>query len=516
MKVFSFNDWLSSGGTLSTASYSSDSYNRISWVYAAVNRIALTASSAPLIFFQGNPELLPTYDPKERIYDRNHPVLKLFNPPKYPIILSLRDLLYRTFIHLGIDGKLFWVIEYKKGFPVTIDIKSKDALTPIYKDRNQDTIVGWQESRNSKRWRLEDVLMIQEYRPSLENGVSLDGLSPLSAARLSLDSEYQINGWNASYFRTGMKTPLLLQSRGMLTKDQKSDIRKEIINYYSGIDGAHGALILQGGIDVTPLQVGSKDIDFIMGKKLNREEILGVYGVPPSLVGLFEYASYANAREQTQIFWEQTLLPKMSAILDLIQVNILDLAFPGIYAMWDTTKVAGLKPDPVALAVPAKTYVDMGYHPIQVAKILNFPDLVPDKNFDKLRIQRQEQQLQYQQELMQLHSDNQNQNQDQPQESKPPKKGQRDLNSVITVLSAKLRFYAEELKNGSYEDRDDLWDVCVRCYVHMILAEVGCPTESVMFTFDAFKNSDPDSLSAHADEIAKIFVVGVYNPASRR
>lgn len=510
MKVFSFNEWMATGGALSTTGYvSSESYSRNSWVYAAVNRIALTASSAPLIFFQGDPNTLPTFDPKERIYDKNHPVLKLFNPPKYPIILSLRDLLYRTFIHLGIDGKVFWVIDYKSGIPVAIDLRNKDALVPLYRGENREELAGWEETKTGKRLRLEAVLLIQEYKPDLGLGMSLEGLSPLAPARLSLDSDYQINGWNSSFFKTGMKTPLLLQARGMLTPDQKNDIRKEIINYYSGIDGAHGALILQGGIEVKPLSVGTKDIDFVTGKKLNREEILGVYGVPPSLVGLFEYSSYANAREQTTTFWEQTLLPKMSAILDLIQVNILDLSFPGVYAMWDTTRVAGLRPDPVTLAAPAKTYVELGYHPIQVAKILNFPDLVPDKTFDKLRKERQRQQLEFQQGLIALNPHPVVAPTDVP--APAPKKG---MEATINLLAAKLHNYAD-WKSSGQEGDEELWDLTVRSYLQVLVAKYAPGRFDVISVFDSFMGLSSELLIKHAAEIATILVTGIYNTPQR-
>lgn len=515
MKVFSFSEWMASGGMSSISTTTRrESYKRVGWVYAAINRIALTASSAPLIFFQGKPDVAPTYDATEIIVKKSHPVLKLFNPPKFPVILSLRDLLYRTFLHLGIDGKLFWVIERSGGTPVNINILDKDRLTPILRGAYQDELVGWTDTAKGKNLKLEDVLLIQEYNPLITGGLSLDGLSPLEPARLSLDAEFHINGWNTSYFKTGMKSPLLLQARGMLTKEQKADIRKEIINYYSGVDGAHGALLLQGGIEVTPLTVGSKDVDFIQGKKLNREEILGVYGVPPSLVGLFEYSSYANAEEQTKTFWEQTLLPKMAAILDLIQINILDVSFPGVYAAWDTSKVAGLRPNPVTLASPIKTYVDMGYHPSQVAKIVGMPSLVPDATFDTLRLERQQQQLDYQRQLMEQSQQLQKPTTPSPGQAPaqtPKKLPKKDLTALEHLLANKLRLFAAEKESVSDTFHEELWDVIVRSFIIALLHDADSAPEDIISTLDHLGMATPSDLIAHADEIAKIFVMGIYN-----
>lgn len=515
MKTFSFSEWLSSGGSNTLSAYvtSIGAYGGNNWVYAAVNRIATTASSAPLIFFQGDENSLPTFDPKQQITDKNHPVLKLFNPPRYPLIPSLRELLYRTLLHLGIDGKIFWIFERKGRIPVAIDLRGKDELQPLYKDAStKRDVVGWFETATNKPYKLEDVLLLQEYKPDISGGASLDGLSPLKPARASLESDFQINGWNSSFFKTGMKTPLLIQTKGRLTADQKTEIKKEVINYYSGIDGAHGAMVLQGGVDVSPLQVGTKDIDFIQGKKLTREELLAVYGVPPSLVGLFEYASYANAREQTQIFWEQTLVPKLSALLELIQINILDVSFPGVYAKWDLSKVAGLRPDPVALAAPAKIYSDMGYHPSQIAKIFGFPALEPDKTFDKLRQDRQRQQLAYQQELTNINQAN-NSNDTNSNQSGTVDKPKKEF--LLTQLELKLVWFANEVaNNSSIEFRNELWDVLVHCFLDSYLSNLKNLTvskQAILDIVDRFKTVDPTDLLLTAKEIAKVLVDGIYN-----
>lgn len=537
-KIFSFNDWLSEGGAAGLRSFVlNNSYERMCWVYACVNRIATSASSAPLVFYQGKPSRIPSDAPneKERIKDREHPVYKLFNPPNPPTIISLKQLMYRTFVHVSIDGLVFWVIERKKGIATSIDIRLKAELQPILVYTNADPsrpqLRGWEDS-SGKKYLPEDVLPLDNYNPKN----ALTGLSQLSPSRMSLESEYSIAGWNSAFFRSGMKNPLLIQAKGQLTREQKKDIRNEVVNYYSGIDGAHGALLMQGGVEVKPLVVNPKDVDFIRGKELNREEVLAVFGVPPSIVGIFSYSNYcltadalvtleenivkpivdirpndkvlsmgvnnietatvihcweagykdvcvvetklrkikcslqhrflrkiknsdctvvmewipaedlslsdeiaivntdenlivltndlpqglmwdtlksisvfdeqelmydleiegthnyfangivthnSNVREQIRIFWEHTLLPKMNHVLELIQFNILDRDFPGVYAQWDVSKVAGLAPDPVELAAPASQYHSMGYSPSQTATILKCPALEPDKDFEK-------------------------------------------------------------------------------------------------------------------------------------
>ena len=367
MKTFSFSNWLQNAGSQGLQTFSlGQSYQRIAWCYSCINIIATTASSAPLAFYNG------TIEPKNKIEDLEHPVNQLFSTPKEPEIPSLRVLLSNTFTYLGISGEIFWVFKRKGGKLVEIELKS--GLKPIFARGSQSKLIGWRYTNPEGRtetFTKEQVLPILYFNP----GDLYAGLSPLTAARLSIETEFNIAGWNTAFFKSGMKNPLLLQAKGTLTKDQKTDIKKEIVNYYSGIEGGHGAVLLQGHIDVTPLTMSPKDVDFVQGKKLNREEICAIYGVPPALVGIFEYANYSNVKEQRKIFWENTLLPKMEKISDLIQVNVLNREFPGIYCKWDTSQILGLRPEAADVAEAAKKYFEMGYNAAQVAIILNVPEL---------------------------------------------------------------------------------------------------------------------------------------------
>ena len=375
MNFFSFDQWLTDGGSTNLKSFAlNQSYQRISWVYACVNITATTAASAPLVFYNG-----PLQTSENAITDPLNPVMQLFYTPKAPEIPSLRALLTRTFIQQGTIGGTYWVFK-RQGGQLT-EVVPKTGLIPIMSKAAEPKLLGWEEtlaSGQKKRYTIKQVLPILLYNPSSE----YIGLSPLSAARLSVETEFNIAGWNNAFFKGGMKNPILLQAKGTLTKDQKKSIKSEISKYYSGIEGGQGAMLLQGNIEATPLKISPKDVDFVQGKKLTREEICGIYGVPPALVGIFEYSNYANTSAQRKIFWENTLLPKMETISDLIQTNILDTEFPGITCKWDTSQMLGLKNDPVEVADSAEKYFAMGYSKQQIAVILNTPELDEGYNPD--------------------------------------------------------------------------------------------------------------------------------------
>jgi hypothetical protein len=53
-------------------------------------------------------------------------------------------------------------------------------------------------------------------------------------------------------------------------------------------------------------------MDFLAQRKWNREEIMAVFKVPKGELGIYEDINYATARVQDKVFWQKTLLPKMS------------------------------------------------------------------------------------------------------------------------------------------------------------------------------------------------------------
>lgn len=373
------SDWLSGGGEASLKRFVlTESYSRISWVYACVNIIAETIGGTPVKFSRANEN---NSSDVELIENPDDPVNVLFNPPNKPSIPSLRDLNFRTFVHLGIEGGLFWVFGDKSqdGQWTTVDTKRIGQLKPVFSDDEKRELLGWvevnrQTQQLGKAYTRDEVLAIFYYNPR----DPLAPLSPLSAARLALESEFYMNAWNSAFFKQGLRSPLAITTKAKLTTKQEKEWNRKVKQFYSGMDEAHTALLLSGGAEAKELALSTKDLDFVNGKKLNREEICAVYGVPPAMVGIFEFANYANSEQQRKIFWQNTVIPRLNMVEELIQVNVLDTVFPGVVMEFDLSDIEALQRDPADTATAAKTYFDMGYNRLEIANILDMPELAEE------------------------------------------------------------------------------------------------------------------------------------------
>jgi len=332
------------------------SYESVSWVFACVQRISTAASSVPYIF---TPE--------------KHELVSLLRRPEFPRIPSFSKLIEITFMYMELDGGCIWYWEDED----SLRILSIKDVSPMMDQKDPTKLIGWVRYRPDSRV-PDKVISPSEVVPFIYFNPRnpLHGLSPLKPARLGLEQWFNMSAWNAAFFESGIRAPLVLVSKHKLTAEQEKQIQKRLREFYAGLSGGHSALIVDGEADVKPLNTSAKELDFIEGLQLSREEICAIFGVPPALVGIYRYANYANTKEQRKIFWEQTMLPKLRFVEEMLnaffEVNGREVAFE-----WDYSKIEALRPDPIDAARAAEIYANLGYSRDQIASILNIPQLAP-------------------------------------------------------------------------------------------------------------------------------------------
>ncbi len=81
-----------------------------------------------------------------------------------------------------------------------------------------------------------------------------------------------------------------------------SETRRQIADQYSGLASEGGALVLSGQVEVRELQLSPREMEFEASRRMARESISAVLGVPPTVLGL-PSANYALGRAQAVNYW---------------------------------------------------------------------------------------------------------------------------------------------------------------------------------------------------------------------
>ena len=79
--------------------------------------------------------------------------------------------------------------------------------------------------------------------------------------------------------------------------------RREILDSYRRMTDSGGAMVLSGQIDVKPLNLTPREMEFEAARKMARENISAVIGVPGTILGLPD-SNYATARQANLTYWQ--------------------------------------------------------------------------------------------------------------------------------------------------------------------------------------------------------------------
>jgi len=159
-------------------------------------------------------------------------------------------------------------------------------------------------------------------------GSTLYGLSPLASLILPITVDKYSQIYNRAFFLNGAKV------RGaFIMKDASPEQVERNRDYMAARakspDMAHSDMVLEGDIEFKQISTTQKDMEFLELREFTRNEILAVYGVPPSKVSIIETGNIGagSGDHQTQTFYEETILPFQMRVAEKLTKHIIRQGF---------------------------------------------------------------------------------------------------------------------------------------------------------------------------------------------
>lgn len=155
-------------------------------------------------------------------------------------------------------------------------------------------------------------------------GATLYGLSPLASLILPVTVDKYAQIYNRAFFVNGAKI-----KGAFIMKDstpEQVDRNREYMNARAkNPDSAHTDLVLEGDIEFKQFSVAQKDMEFLELRQFTRNEILAVYGVPPSKVSIIDTGNIGSGtgEHQTQTFYEETIMPFQMRVAEKLTKHII-------------------------------------------------------------------------------------------------------------------------------------------------------------------------------------------------
>lgn len=278
-----------------------ETYERAIWTYAGVYRIATGFAKVPFRVYKKR-----VTKKGRRIELTDHLVNYVLNTPN-PNCTRF-DLWEATIAFAELTGNSYWelVSEGKKP-PEEIYVLRPDRIE--IKTSKKKLIDSYQFEVNGRKilFLPEDILHFKYFSATSD----LYGTSANAAAEKSIILDLYALQFNAQFFKAGARLMGTLETDRHLSDKAFKRLERKWVGRYGGMQKSFKTAILEEGLKYKPIASSHTDMEFIEQRKMTREEVLAAYGVPPAIVGLFEYANYANSIEQKRLFWEDTMVPKL-------------------------------------------------------------------------------------------------------------------------------------------------------------------------------------------------------------
>lgn len=270
------------------------------WVYVCVNRISDSAAGVPFRLTRGE-KPVGTGDPLFRLLRRPNPYM------------AFSGLVESVFSYLELTGNCF--LEKVRPGPDS----GPSELYPLRSDRvsilpgKKEKVAAYKVRTDGRvqvlePWRVDHLLYCNPFNDYY-------GLSPLQAGINSILQDLNSQAFARKFFENDATPGGILQTDQNLSETQYRRLLKQFEERHRGIANRFRIAVLEGGLKYERVTVTQQEMQFIEQRKISRDEILAIYGVPPILAGL-ETMNFATAYEQKKTFWQETMLPKLLKVQD--------------------------------------------------------------------------------------------------------------------------------------------------------------------------------------------------------
>ena len=257
-----------------------DIFNKEAWVAAAVREIKTWVMAKGW-------RLKPVVEnPDEDQLRKAEEFLDTPNPDD-----TFDDLLEDAVTDLEIFGDAFWELARKVGEDGAVTkelgaIYSMDTVRMSIKADKNGNIEGFHQSKDDNAkdfFARADILHFKLQA----RGRNLFGRSPLSSLKLPIETDLWAQIYNREFFKNN-GTPEVVISVGENVGEEQYEEIKASLDTFKGAAQAHQNLLLWGDVKFDKLSMTPREMSFPELRRMSREEILAVYGVPPGLIGIIE------------------------------------------------------------------------------------------------------------------------------------------------------------------------------------------------------------------------------------
>ena len=279
-----------------------DKYSQ--WVYACVSTRAEKIAKLKLILEEKKGKTWQRVEDQE-----THPIIQPLN--KVNNFMTFAYLIQATSSFLDLTGGAFWVLFRSPSGQVREIWPLFPHLTRVIKD-STNFITGYDYTVGGRTIRLpvKDVVYMYTFNPNNFTA----GTSIITASQLSIETDSYAQQWNRHFFLNNAMPATIVKYPGAVKKEQLELIRSQWNALFQGVTKAGSTAFIGEGGSIERLNLSQKDMDYLEQRRFSRDEILAMFKVPKTLLGIVEDVNRANAEATRYSFAVDVVDPRMDFI----------------------------------------------------------------------------------------------------------------------------------------------------------------------------------------------------------
>lgn len=204
--------------------------------------------------------------------------------------------------HIDLHGNCFVIITYSgRNQPTRLDIICDPGNVQIQKTDSGECYYEF----NGKKYAEYEMLHFKD--------LSLDGYYGCSKIKMNADTmgysgKLRAFGRNA----IGTKPPGYFSTEATFETVKKQE--SQLSDSWNGSIADGKNPVLSNGLKYNNLQIAPGDAQYLDAVAFNRDDICGIFRVPPTLVQNYARATFSNAEQQDIVFVKHTMLPLLVSI----------------------------------------------------------------------------------------------------------------------------------------------------------------------------------------------------------
>jgi HK97 family phage portal protein len=109
----------------------------------------------------------------------------------------------------------------------------------------------------------------------------------------------------------------------VIGKDQRKDVLDKMEAKVNSDLATRGVLVLDGGTEWKSFSFSSKDAEFLDSRKLTNLDICRIWGVPPTVAGITDNATYSNTDQESRALVVRCLAPMAKRVEQAMNAALL-------------------------------------------------------------------------------------------------------------------------------------------------------------------------------------------------